>query len=163
MLAHQQRKTWGPDVTLNTTALVNELYLKLADRRLSAENRAHFLAIAATAMRHILCDYARERRRQKRGGGAEHVSLLDADAALCVVPMSDDQAETLTALDDALHRLAQVDEQQCQIVECRFFAGLDVADTAVVLGISPATVKRRWALARAWLHREIRLQLRLSE
>jgi RNA polymerase sigma factor (TIGR02999 family) len=113
-------------------------------------------------MRHILCNYARDRRRLKRGGDADHVSL---DDAADVAPdlrsvVSDEDADALSALDDALRRLALADPRQARIVECRFFAGLSIEETAQALGISPATVKRDWTFARAWLYREIQLELR---
>jgi RNA polymerase sigma-70 factor, ECF subfamily len=130
--------------------------------RIAATSRTHFFAVAATAMRHILCNYARDRRRLKRGGDADHVSL---DDAADVAPdlrsvVSDEDADALSALDDALRRLALADPRQARIVECRFFAGLGIEETAQALGISPATVKRDWTFARAWLYREIQLELR---
>lgn len=159
VLAHRQRQAWRGDITLNTTALVHEAYLKLVDqKRLPAESRAHFFGIAAKAMRHILCNYARDRHRQKRGGGAQHVTLGPAHDLAAQVELSDDQADTLTTLDAALQRLEQIAERQARVVECRFFGGMSVEDTAAALGISPRTAKRDWSFARAWLRREVQLE-----
>jgi RNA polymerase sigma factor (TIGR02999 family) len=155
-LAHRHRRRWDGDETLGTTALVHEVYLKLVGgQRLAASNRAHFLAVAAKAMRQILGDYARARRRLKRGGDLHKVSLEVLEAVPGQLLISDQQAETLTMLDAALARLEQADSRLSQVVECRFFAGLSIADTAAVVGTSPATVKRDWTLARAWLYREM--------
>ncbi len=137
--------------TLQATALVNEAYLKLIDNReANWQNRAHFLAIASQAMRRVLIDHARSKRRVKRGGLQQKVSLED------VVIAAEEQSYDLVALDAALDRLAKVDARQSRIVELRFFGGLSVEQTAEVLAISPKTVKRDWAVARAWLHRELR-------
>jgi RNA polymerase sigma factor (TIGR02999 family) len=155
-LAHRQRRHWHGDFTLDTTALVHEAYLKLVDQqRIGAGNRGHFLAVAAKAMRHILCNYARDRQRKKRGGDMQPVSLEVLDATPGQVTFTDEQADALSCLDAALRQLEQVDRRQSEIVECRFFAGLTIEDTAAALGTSPATVKRDWALARAWLYREM--------
>lgn len=160
MLARRQRRAWHGNLTLNTTALVHEAYLKLVHQgRIGATSRAHFFAVAATAMRHILCNYARDRQRKKRGGDVQHVSLEKMDQAAKQPQLSDEGAEALAALDAALVRLEQLDKRQSRIVECRFFAGMSVEETAAALGISPATVKRDWTLARAWLYREIHLPL----
>jgi RNA polymerase sigma factor (TIGR02999 family) len=122
---------------------------------MEVQSRAHFFALAARAMRHILCNYARDRRAQKRGGGLERLPL-DEQAALPAAPgLSDDPAEALVALDDALRRLERMDPRQGRVVECRFFGGLTVEETATAIGISPRTVKRDWAVAQAWLHREM--------
>jgi len=155
-LAHRQRRARGGHDTLNTTALVHEAYLKLVgQRRTSWESEAHFLAAAATAIRHILINYARDRRAQKRGGGWQRVSLgdthLDAGAAPPTLPWE----EQVVALDDALRRLATLSDRQSRIVECRFFGGMTVRQTALALGLSTASVTRGWAMARAWLHREL--------
>lgn len=160
-LAHRQRRQWDGDLTLNTTALVHEAYLKLAgQRRLPTESRAHFLGIASRGMRHILCNYARDRRRQKRGGGQPHVPLEHADAPDgSALDLSADQADRLAGLDEALRRFEQVAERQCRVVECRFFGGMSVEETAAALGVSPRSVKRDWAFARAWLLREMQLTL----
>jgi RNA polymerase sigma factor (TIGR02999 family) len=160
-LAHRQRRRWSGDFTLTTTALVHEAYLKLAgQRQLPTESRAHFLGIASRAMRHILCNYARDRRRQKRGGGQPHVPLEHADAPDgSALDLSADQADRLAGLDEALRRFEQVAERQCRVVECRFFGGMSVEETAAALGVSPRSVKRDWAFARAWLLREMQLTL----
>jgi RNA polymerase sigma factor (TIGR02999 family) len=140
-----------PDHTLCATALVNEAWLELSKlTRLQWQNRSHFLAIAAQAMRRVLIDHAVARRRLKRGGG-QAVQSLDADAVALVV----EQADDMLALDEALQRLTAMNERHARIVECRFFGGMSVEETAEALGISPATVKRDWALARAWLNREL--------
>jgi RNA polymerase sigma factor (TIGR02999 family) len=163
-LARRQRRQWDGDLTLNTTALVHEAYLKLAGQaRIPAENRAHFLAIAAKAMRHILCNHARDRRRQKRGGGRHHLSLEQAeqvdDVESSALELSADQTDTLARLDEALRRFEGIAERQCRVVECRFFSGMSVEDTAAALGVSPRSVKRDWAFARAWLLREMQISL----
>jgi len=157
VLAHRHRRRWRGDFTLHTTALVHEVYLKLVDQeQLGAASRPHFFALASKAMRHLLCNYARDRKRQKRGG---HVRKLSIDEATAVPEsgskLSEEQADTLAALDEALRRLERLDARQGQVVECRFFGGMTIADTAEALGLSPATVKREWALAQAWLHREL--------
>ncbi len=136
--------------TLQTTALIHEAYLKLVDQRnVQWQNRAHFFGVAAQLMRRILVDHARGKNRDKRGGSAVRVSLADATV------LTKGQNLDVVALDEALDRLTKIDEQQSRIVELRFFSGLSVAETAEVLGISTATVKRDWSMARAWLHREI--------
>jgi len=138
------------DHTLQTTALVNEVYLRLVDcGRVNWQDRAHFLAVSAQLMRHILVDFARSRGYQKRGGAVAHISLEEAPS-VCNEPDAN-----LLALDDALKCLAQLDAQQSQIVELRFFGGLTIEETAQVLGIPPIQVNRRWASARAWLYREM--------
>ena len=136
--------------TLQATALINELYLRLADLKLvDWQNRAHFFALCARQMRRILTDQARARQSHKRGHGAEPVSL---DAVPVLAPqMSSD----LVAVDDALNLLAKVDERKSQVVEMRFFGGLSVEETAEVLKVSPETVMRDWKLAKAWLLREL--------
>lgn len=154
-LARGQRSRWHGDLTMNATALVHEAYLKLVDQdAIASESRGHFFAVAAKAMRHILCNYARDRQRLKRGGGAEHVAMADGLEAPRV-DLSEASADELAALDSALQRLEQSDERQSRIVECRFFGGMSIDETAAALGLSPATVKRDWALARAWLYREV--------
>ena len=155
-LARSQRYRWRGDHTLNTVAIAHEAYLKLAGQAsLPAGDRAHFFAMAAQAMRQVLCNYARDRQRLKRGGGAERVDLEDA-LAILPLSVSDDHAEQLAALDEALRRLEAINERLGKVVECRFFAGMTIEETAAALGLSPATVKRDWALASAWLYREIR-------
>jgi RNA polymerase sigma factor (TIGR02999 family) len=138
--------------TLCTTALVHEAWLELNKlNRIRWQNRGHFLAVAAQAMRRILIDYAVARRRQKRGGGQVVLSLDDGDA-LAVVH---ERADELIELEEALTRLQALNERQARIVECRFFGGMSVEETADALDISPATVKREWTVARAWLNREL--------
>jgi RNA polymerase sigma factor (TIGR02999 family) len=137
------------DHTLQPTALVHEAYLRLVDQSLHLQNRAHFFGVAAQIMRCILVDHARAHRSAKRGGAAQKLSL-DAVAGL-----TEEREVDLIALDDALRSLAAFDPQQSRIVELRYFGGLTIEEVAQVLGISPATVKREWHLARAWLHREI--------
>ncbi len=155
-IARRQRRAWHGNTTLNTTALLHEAYLKVVDQgRVGARSRAHFLAIASTAMRHILCNYARDRTRQKRGGGIEEVSLKDVEDAAEQPAFSDEAAEVLAALGEALEQLETLDKRQSQVIECRFFAALSVEDTALALNISPATVKRDWAFARAWLVKQM--------
>jgi RNA polymerase sigma factor (TIGR02999 family) len=136
------------DHTLQSTALVNEAYLRLAGQNPPEwQNRAHFFGIAARVMRQILVEYARGRGAAKRGGGAAKISL-DSSIALPQQINVD-----VVALDKALSELSQLDEQQSRIVELRFFGGLTIEDTSEVLGVSPATVKREWVTARAWLYR----------
>ena len=155
--AHQQRQQWHGDYTLNTTALVHEAYLKLVDQdQADWASRAHFLAVAARVMRHILLDYAKSRRTQKRGGKAPKISL---DVVQAVgeheLVLSEERAEALITLDEALQRLQQIDERQSRIVECRFYGSMTIKETAEALNISPATVTRDWAVAQAWLYQEM--------
>jgi RNA polymerase sigma factor (TIGR02999 family) len=158
MLAHRQRQRWRGDFTLNTTALVHEAYLKLVDQKeLFAASRTHFLGVAAKAMRHILCNYARDRLRKKRGGDLHRLSLTDLETIPAHVTFSVEHAEVLVALDEALRQLETVHRGLNDIVECRFFGAMSIEDTATALGLSPATVKRRWTLARAWLYRAMQV------
>jgi len=144
-LAHQRQGQ-----SLQTSALVNEAYLRLVDvRQVSWQNRAHFFAVSAQLMRHILVDFARSRQSQKRGGAAFQVSL---DQAL---EISTERGADLVALDEALSLLAALDARQASVVELRFFGGLSVEETAEVLKVSPGTVRRDWRMAKAWLHREL--------
>ncbi len=161
-LAERQRRRWEGDETLNTTALVHEAYLRLAGQSAPEwRNRAHFLAVASTAMRQILIDYAKRKRAAKRGGQRPHVPLHEVEAALLQVELSSDLSdEVLVALDDSLRRLDQRDRRQMRIVECRFFGGMSVEDTAEALGVSPATVKRGWGMAQAWLYRDLKQMVR---
>jgi RNA polymerase sigma factor (TIGR02999 family) len=139
--------------SLQATALVNEAYLRLIDvHDVTWQSRAHFLAVCARVMRHILVDHARARRAGKRGGPLARVTFDDA----LVVALEPDQH--LVALDDALEALAQFDPRKSRVVELRFFGGLSVKETAVILEVSPDTVMRDWKLARAWLQREMRQQ-----
>lgn len=156
--AHQQRQHWRGDYTLNTTALVHEAYLKLVDQEAGSwENRAHFFSVAAKAMRHILINYARDKSRKKRGGSQPEFSLEEMREMLEREPvLSEERAEALVVLDEALERLEQVSDRQSRIVECRFFGGMTIKETAAVLDISTATVSRGWALARTWLYREMK-------
>jgi RNA polymerase sigma factor (TIGR02999 family) len=148
-LAHHYMRGERAGHTLQTTALVNEVYVRLAGiDKLQWRDRAHFFAMAATLMRRVLVDYARRRQREKRGGGVSITSLDDNAAAPAA-------AVDVVALDQALERLALIDAQQSRVVELRFFAGMSVEETAVALGISPATVKRDWATARLWLYDEL--------
>jgi len=149
-LAHHQMRAESPGRTLQTTALVNEAYLRLVDtRRVRWQSRAHFLGVAAQAMRRILVDAARARGARKRGGTGPRVSL---DESLLPAP---ERGASLVALDDALTALASVDPRKSQVVELRYFAGLSAAETAAVLGVSPETVQRDWRVAKAWLLREL--------
>lgn len=144
--------------TLQTTALIHETYLRLVDiRRVKWQDRAHFLAVCAQLMRRILIDFARSRGYQKRGGAAAHVEF---DEALHLTARPD---ENLVALDEALNRLAKVDERKSKVVELRFFGGLDVKETAEAMNISPETVMRDWKLAKVWLLRELRRDTRHGE
>jgi len=148
-LAHRQMRREHSERTLQTTALVNEAYLRLVDaRRIRWEDRAHFFAISAQIMRRILIDYAR-RNNLKRGAGFQHVSLGQAD--LQAVPGDPD----LIALDEALNALQQFDSRKAKVVELRFFGGLSVEETATVLKVSTITVIRDWNNAKAWLYREL--------
>lgn len=136
--------------TLQTTALVNEAYLKLVDQRqVRFQNRAHFFALSAQLMRRILLDHARNRGREKRGGEAVQVDFND------VAVMSPERSENLIALDEALTRLAQFDLKKSKIVEMRYFGGLSLNEVAEVMGLAPATVSLHWRLAKTWLRREI--------
>jgi RNA polymerase sigma-70 factor, ECF subfamily len=150
-LAHRHLGRERAGHTLQTTALVHEVYLRLVDQKeIRWQNRAHFFAVAAVMMRRILVDYARSRRFAKRGGGAPHVSL---DEAMVV---SNERAADIVALDEALNALAEFDERKSRMVELRFFGGLSIEETAEVLRVSPGTVMRDWTLAKAWLQRELR-------
>jgi RNA polymerase sigma factor (TIGR02999 family) len=149
-LARRQMRRERPVDTLQTTALVNEAYLRLVDyARVRARDRSHFLAIAAQAMRRILIERARRRRSDKRGGNPERLSLED------VADVSGERAAELVALDDALHALAAIDPRKSRLVELRYFGGLTIEEAAAVLGVSTPTVERDWHTAKLWLHREI--------
>ena len=148
-LAHRYMERERPGHMLQTTALVNEAYLRLVDyKRMHWQDRAHFFAVAAQAMRRILVDYARS-RNLKRGGGAHHVAL-DETALL-----SGDRTGDMVALDDAMNALGRLDPRKVQIIEMRFFGGLSVEEAAEVLKVSPATVRRDWSIAKFWLYREL--------
>ena len=150
-LAEHYMKSERPEHTLQPTALVHEVYLKLVKQEnIAWESRSHFFAIAARLMRQILIDYARTKHRAKRGGAEDKVPLENA----LTVGIGDTNFDLL-AMDEALTRLAAKEEHLAKIVELRFFSGLSVEDTAEVLGISDSTVKRDWQMAKAWLHREL--------
>lgn len=149
-LAHRYMKRESPGHTLQTSALVNEAFVRLVDQKhVQWQSRAHFFGIAAQMMRRILVDYARGRNYAKRGGGAQQVSL---DEGLIV---SDERTTEVVNVHEALERLAEFDARKSQIVELRFFGGLNIEETADVLGVSPGTVMRDWTLAKAWLRREM--------
>ncbi len=150
-LAHRYMSRERPDHTLQTTALVNEAYLRLIDqKRVNWQSRAHFFGVAAQVMRRILVDHARSHARAKRGGGVTPISLNETAV------VSGERSAELIALDDALTDLAVTDPRRGRVVELRFFGGLSNEETAEVLGISPNTVMRDWKMAKAWLYREIR-------
>ena len=149
-IAHRELSRLRLGETLRTTAVVHEAYVKLVDQaRVEVEDRAHFMALAAKAMRHILIDYARKRQSAKRGGGWKSVSLGEA------VPEVEDRLEEAIEVDEALARLERFDERLCRVVECRYFGGMTVGETAAALGVAPRTVDRAWRKAKAWLYREI--------
>lgn len=150
-IAVRQLNHEAPDRTLDPTALVHELYLRLVDQRhANWESRAQFFGVAAQLMRRILVDHARARRAEKRGGSAVLVSLAHAIDSPTESPVED-----VLAIDEALGRLNTVDAEQARIIELRFFGGLTVEETARIVGRSPRTVKREWRLAKAWLYREL--------
>lgn len=149
-VAHHYLRNERPHHTLQSTALVNEAYLRLVGQDLPKwESRAHFFAIAAQLMRQILVDYARRHRASKRGSGACMLELDDAAG------LPQRKSVDVVALDDALNTLAEIDPRQSRVVELRFFAGLSLEETSEVMGIATATVQRDWTAARAWLHREV--------
>lgn len=152
-LARRQLAGEAEGHTLETDGLVHEAYLRLeALDRMQWRDRQHLLAIAVRTMRRVLLDYAAQRRAAKRGAGARAVPLESADAVAAAVEVHGD---TLAALDEALERLARLNPRQAQVVECRFFVGLSIEETADALGLSAATVKRDWMAARAWLNHEL--------
>jgi RNA polymerase sigma factor (TIGR02999 family) len=149
-LAQQQLQREPDGHTLSPTALVHEAYMRLIDySRMEWQGRAHFMAVASTAMRRILVDHARGHRSAKRGGMLKRISIDDVELG------AEDRAELLIAIDDALGRLKEIDARQAQVVECRFFGGMTEEETAEALGIGLRTAKRDWAKAKSWLHREI--------
>ena len=149
-LAHRALRHERPGHTLSTTALAHEAYLKLIGLdHVAWEDRSHFFAMAARAMRHILVDYAVARKAQKRGGGAVAIELDDNALA------TENSIEEVLALNEALGRLDSVAPHAVRVVECRIFTGMTIEETAAALELSPATVKRHWNMARAWLHREL--------
>ena len=148
-LAHRYMERERPGHTLQTTALVNEAYMRLVDyKRMKWQDRAHFFAVSAQVMRRILVDHART-HNVKRGRGVQHVTLDE------VAVVARDRTSDLVALDEALNELARVDPRKVQIIEIRFFGGLSAEDTAEVLKISPGTVRRDWSIAKLWLYREL--------
>jgi RNA polymerase sigma factor (TIGR02999 family) len=150
-LARHYMRGERPDHPLQTTALINEAYLRLIDTsRIRWQNRAHFFGVSAQLMRRVLVDFARARDSQKRGGAVSHVAL-DEEVAGVV-----ERGADLVALDDALNALAGIDARKARVVELRYFGGLSVEETAEVLGVSTDTVTRDWKMAKAWLHRELR-------
>ena len=150
-LAHRYLRRERAEVTLQTTGLVNEAYLRLAaSAGIRADEKTSFFALAATTMRRVIVDHARSRRREKRGGDAGRVSLEDVEWML-----SDEEAEELVALDDALTRLEQINPRGSEVVQYRFFGGLTLDETAGLLGVSAKTVQRDWLAARAWLRKEV--------
>ena len=156
-IAARQRQRWRGDYTLDTGALVGEAYVRLVGQdEIDVDGREHFYALAARAMRHILCDYARERAAAKRGGNLERVTVRELGGlGAGEVQFGERDAEVLVALDEALQRLEETDPRRARVVEARFFGDLTVEETARALDVSPRTVKRDWAVAQAWLHREI--------
>jgi RNA polymerase sigma factor (TIGR02999 family) len=156
-LARIQRRRMPETETLNTTALVHEAFVRLDGvNTMRVNDRAHFMALSATVMRHILIGHARRKAASKRGGGLDRISFAQLDLALVSESgFTDAKAEALVALDSALCRLSQRSERQRRVVECRFFGGMSVEETSIALDVSPATVKRDWSIAQAWLHREL--------
>jgi RNA polymerase sigma factor (TIGR02999 family) len=149
-VARRHLRRESPGHALETTALVHEAYLRMVDvDRMTIANRAHFFGLAAVLMRQILVDHARRKQADKRGGGVTMVSLDDAS------PAAQPSSVDVLALDEALAALAAFDPRQCRVVELRFFAGLSIDEASEALGISPATVEREWALAKAWLYRRL--------
>lgn len=146
-LAHRQRASREASETLNTTALVHEAYEKLARQGGGWDDRGHFFRVAAMAMRHIMVDYARKQHAAKRGGKNHPVTIEKSDL------VAEERTAEVLALDEALTRLSTLDERQGEVVQLRYFIGLTIPETADVLGLSPATIKREWTAARAWLHR----------
>ena len=154
----RRRRPEHGDETLDTTALVHEVYLRLAGaNELTVQDRGHFFAVAVRASRQIVSNHARNAQSLKRGGGAV-AETIDGTAAqqLTAPALGDDHGERISALEEALQQLEQLHPRPCRVVECRYFGGLSITDTALALGISEATVKRDWALAQAWLHRALR-------
>ena len=160
-IARIQRRRQPSTETLNTTALVHEAFIKLfGSESRDFNDRAHFMAVAATAMRQILIGHARRKSAAKRGGGQESASFEEVQRALeTEAGFVTEKADALLALDRALEQLQGRSARQGRIVECRFFGGMSIEETAVALDISPATVKRDWSMAQAWLHREIESDL----
>jgi len=159
-LAGAQRGRWDGDFTLNTTALVHEAYVKMVNQsEPDWRDRAHFLSAAARAMRHVLVNYAERRNAAKRGGGTERVPLAAGENEAGFNPVPPETAEEVLSLHEALERLEDLNRRQSRVVECRFFAGMRLEETAEVLGVSVATVKRDWGHASAWLRLEMQRDL----
>lgn len=149
-VARNRLRGESPGHGLQATALVHEVYLRLVDvDRMTVNNRTHFFALAAKLMRQILVDHARRQHADKRGGRA---TIMSFDG---VLPVAQPSSVDVLALDQALDALSEIDDRQCRVVELRFFAGLNIDETAEALGVSPATVEREWALAKAWLYRQL--------
>ena len=149
-VARRRLRGESPGHALQSTALVHEAYLRLVDvDRITLKNRTHFFSLAATLMRQILVDHARRQHADKRGG---QVTIVSLDG---VSPVAEPPSVDVLALDEALGALSAIDERQCRVVELRFFAGLNIDEAAEALGVSPATVEREWALAKAWLYRQL--------
>ena len=150
-MAHGRMRAEGPGHTLNTTGLVHEAYLKLVKfDRLDWQNRGHFYAIASQVMRNILVDYAVKKKAEKRGGNRHQITLGDNNAA------QDVKIEQLLSIHQALDMLSEIDERQAKVVECRFFGGLNMEETAQAIGISVRTAHRDWSIAKAWLNRKLK-------
>jgi RNA polymerase sigma factor (TIGR02999 family) len=150
-LAHRYLRRERADVTLQTTGLVNEAYLRLAGAEgIRTDEKTRFFALASTTMRRVIVDHARSRRRQKRGGAADRVPLVDVEWML-----SDTEAEELVVLDEALSRLERINPRGSEVVQYRFFGGLTLDETAQLLGVSAKTIQRDWLAARAWLRKEV--------
>lgn len=156
-LAHRQRRRWRGDETLGTTALLHEAYLRLAGQPARTwQDRSHFLAVVSTAMRQIFLDYAKRKRAVKRGGDGLAVSLEELESFLTDGNgVGEAGPAALIALDASLRRLERAEPRQARIVECRFFGGMTIEETAEVLGVSTPTVKRGWSMAQAWLYRDL--------
>jgi RNA polymerase sigma factor (TIGR02999 family) len=157
-LAHRQRALCNANQTLTTTALVHETYLRLVrQKRIATRSSEHFLALACRAMRHILSNYAEARRAKKRGSGVQPLSLREVEMAAPDATIGEEDAvEVLAAIHAALQQLEALHPRACRVVECRFYGGLTIEQTAQALGTSPRTVKRDWAYAQAWLKRALR-------
>jgi RNA polymerase sigma factor (TIGR02999 family) len=156
-IAGRQRRKWDGEETLDTTGLVHEAYIRLVDHSGQQwESYPHFLAVAATAMRQILVDYAKRKHAVKRGGGLKRVPMVEIESAFDRSgPIDEARSAALIALDDSLRRLADIDFRQSRIVECRFFGEMTIEETATALGIAPITVRRGWTMAKSWLFQDL--------
>ncbi len=157
-IARGRRRKWHGNDTLNTTAILHEAYLKLVDQSvIEWRSRTHFFAAASKAMRHILMNYARGQNRQKRGGNRQKVSFEQLNlSGGGDISLSDDHSKALLMLDEALKRLEKENQRLSEIVECRFFGGMTIEETAASLDVSPSTIKRGWNTAQLWLYREMK-------